>query len=345
MIGPADREAAEECRRRWDGLAKPLRSLGRLEEAVCRLAAVQGSADVGLGKRAVIVFCADNGVVAQGVTQCGAEVTATVAREMAAGKGNINALARSVQADVFPFDVGMAQDLDSVPQHKSVHGTADISQGPALSYQQAEDLVCFGIELAGQMKAQGYDILIGGEMGIGNTTTSAAIGSVLLGCEPDLLVGRGAGLSDMGLIRKRQAIHAAIACNRPDAARPLDVLSKLGGCDIAALCGLFLGGAVYGLPVVVDGVIAAVGALLAYRLAPPCGEYMLASHISREPAHKMLLAEMGLEPVICGDLALGEGSGGALLLPLLDAALAVYDQSSTFDSFGMEAYTPQEGEG
>ena len=344
QISPADARAAAECRRRWDALAKPLCSLGRLEEALCRLAAVQGTADVSLNNRAVAVFCADNGVVARGVTQCGSEITATVAREMAAGHGNINALGRCLQADVFPFDVGMIQDEPGVPAHKSARGTADITAGPAMSRQQAEEAICFGVEQAGRLKDQGYDLLIGGEMGIGNTTTSTAVACLLLDRAPAELTGRGAGLSDAGLARKTESIRAAIELNRPDAADPLDVLSKLGGFDIAALTGLFLGGAVHRLPVVIDGVIAAVAAELAVELAPDCRDFMLASHIGREPAHRLLLEKLGLEPLICGDLALGEGSGGVLLLPLLDAALAVYEQGSTFNSFGMDAYTPQGGQ-
>ena len=343
QIRPADRRAYAECGRRWDALAKPLGSLGRLEEAVRRLAAIQGCADVSLNNRAVVVFCADNGVVAQGVSQSGPEVTATVAREMAAGRGNINALARCVQADVFPWDVGMAVDEPEVPQHKTAAGTADITRGPAMSREQAEELICFGIELAGRLKERRYDVIVGGEMGIGNTTTSAAIAALLLACDPGHLVGRGAGLSDGGMQRKLQAIRTACEVNRPLPDDPLDVLCKLGGFDIAALCGLFLGGAVHRIAIVIDGVIAAVAALLASQLHPACRDYMLASHVSREPADRLILEKLGLAPVICGELALGEGSGGVLLLPLLDGALSVYDQGSTFDSFGMAAYTPQEG--
>ena len=342
QIKPADAAAASECRRRWDALAKPLRSLGLLEEAVCRIAAARGSASVCLDNRAIVVFCADNGVVAQGVSQCGPEITATVAREMAAGRGNINALARSVQAEVFPWDVGMLQEVPGVPVHKCANGTGDITQGPAMSRQQAEETVCFGAELAARLKDQGYDILIGGEMGIGNTTTSAAVACALLDLAPEEMTGRGAGLSDAGLLRKTRAVREAVSLNRPDPADPMDVLAKLGGFDIAALTGLFLGGAACRIPVIIDGVIAAVAALLACRLAPASRDYMLASHISREPAADLILRRLGLDPLICAGMALGEGSGAALLLPLLDGALAVYDQDSTFDSFGMEAYTPQE---
>ncbi|MBR0376699.1 MAG: nicotinate-nucleotide--dimethylbenzimidazole phosphoribosyltransferase [Firmicutes bacterium] len=344
LISPADEEAAAKCCERWDALAKPLHSLGLLEDVICKIAAVQGSADVALKKRAVAVFCADNGVVARGVSQSGPEVTATVAREMAAGRGNINALGRAHHADVFPFDVGMAQDDPTVPARKSAHGTADFTVGPAMSRQQAEDALCFGVELAGRLKEQGYDILIGGEMGIGNTTTSTALACVLLDRTPASLTGRGAGLSDAALSRKTEAIREAIAVNKPDPNDPLGLLASLGGFDIAALCGLFLGGAAHRVPVIVDGVIAAVAAALACRFSPACADFMLASHESREPAHALLLEQLGLTPLIRGDMALGEGSGGVMLLPLLDAALAVYDQGSTFSSFGMEAYTPQEGQ-
>ena len=342
LISPADAQAAAACRARWDALAKPLHSLGLLEDAISKIAAVRGSADVALRKRAAVVFCADNGVVARGVSQSGPEVTATVAREMAAGRGNINALGRFARADVFPFDVGMAADDPGVPSHKSARGTADFTVGPAMSREEAEDALCFGAELAGKLKARGYDVLVGGEMGIGNTTTSTALACVLLGREPEELTGRGAGLSDAALCRKTEAIRQAIAVNQPDPQDPLGLLAALGGFDIAALTGLFVGGAAYRVPVIVDGVIAAVAAVIACMLAPACRDFLLASHLSREPAHALLLDRLGLVPVIRGDLALGEGSGGVMLLPLLDAALAVYDQGSTFSSFGMAAYTPQE---
>ena len=342
LISPADEKAAAACRARWDALAKPLHSLGLLEDAISKIAAVRGSADVALCKRAAVVFCADNGVVARGVSQSGPEVTATVAREMAAGRGNINALGRFARADVFPFDVGMAEDDPGVPSHKSARGTADFTVGPAMSREEAEDALCFGAELAGKLKARGYDVLVGGEMGIGNTTTSTALACVLLGREPEELTGRGAGLSDAALCRKTEAIRQAIAVNQPDPQDPLGLLAALGGFDIAALTGLFVGGAAYRVPVIVDGVIAAVAAVIACMLASDCRDFLLASHLSREPAHALLLDRLGLVPVIRGDLALGEGSGGVMLLPLLDAALAVYDQGSTFSSFGMAAYTPQE---
>jgi len=342
LISPADEKAAAACRARWDALAKPLHSLGLLEDAISKIAAVRGSADVALNKRAAVVFCADNGVVSRGVSQSGPEVTATVAREMAAGRGNINALGRFARADVFPFDVGMAADDPAVPSHKSARGSADFTVGPAMSRDEAEDALCFGAELAGKLKARGYDVLVGGEMGIGNTTTSTALACVLLGREPEELAGRGAGLSDAALCRKTEAIRQAIAVNQPDPQDPLGLLAALGGFDIAALTGLFLGGAAYRVPVIVDGVIAAVAAVIACMLAPDCRDFLLASHLSREPAHALLLDRLGLVPVIRGDLALGEGSGGVMLLPLLDAALAVYDQGSTFSSFGMAAYTPQE---
>ena len=342
LISPADEEAAAKCCERWDALAKPLHSLGLLEDVICKIAAVQGSADVALKKRAVAVFCADNGVVARGVSQSGPEVTATVAREMAAGRGNINALGRALRADVFPFDVGLAADDAAVPAHKTSRGTADFTAGPAMSREEAEDALCFGLELAGKLKEQGYDILIGGEMGIGNTTTSTALACVLLDRPPEALTGRGAGLSDAALCRKTEAIRQAIAVNQPDPQDPLGLLAALGGFDIAALTGLFVGGAAYRVPVIVDGVIAAVAAVIACRMAPDCRDFLLASHLSREPGHALLLGGLGLAPVIRGDLALGEGSGGVMLLPLLDAALAVYDQGSTFSSFGMAAYTPQE---
>ena len=198
-----------------------------------------------------------------------------------------------------------------------------------------------GADLVRECRDRGADIIATGEMGIGNTTTSSAVASVLLGLPPVEVTGRGAGLSDAGLARKIAAIERAISVNRPDPADPVDVLSKVGGLDLAGLCGVFLGGAKYRLPILVDGFISAVAALCAVRLWPEAGWAMLASHVSAEPAGRLVLDELGLKPLITAELRLGEGSGAVAALPLLDMALAVYHSGHTFDKMGMEAYTPQ----
>ena len=340
-----DGEAARAARARWDAVAKPLHSLGLLEDLIARIAGIQGTADVSLAPRCALVFCADHGVVAEGVTQSGQEVTALVAESIAGGAANVNLMAAAAGADVFAVDMGMARE----PAHPAVirrrvgPGTGDLAQGPAMTRAQAEEALQAGIDLVCNMKERGYRLIATGEMGIGNTTASAALCCALLGLEPETVVGRGAGLSDEGLRRKRAAVRRALEINRPDPADLLDVLAKLGGFEIAGMAGAFLGGMSCGVPVIIDGAISAAAALLAARLCPAARDYMLPSHMSREGLAPRVMASLGLEPVIRADMALGEGTGAVALMPLLDMALRVYAGSHTFGSLGMAAYVPQGG--
>lgn len=341
---PAPDEAARKLsRRRWDSVAKPLGSLGLLEAAVTKIAALRGDADVKLKKRTLLVFCADNGVVVRGVSQCGSEVTAHVACALAEGRSTVNAMARPADCRVIPVDVGI---LD-FPGHPGVlnrrvrNGTGDISSGPAMSREECLRAILAGAALARDQATEGTDILLLGEMGIGNTTTAGAVCAALLGLTPAMVTGRGAGLSDAGLLRKREAIHAALERNAPDPADPVDVLAKVGGLDMAALCGAFLGAAASRLPVIIDGFICSAAALCAARLCPAAREAMLASHVSAEPAARMLLEALDLQAPITAGMHLGEGSGAVALLGLLDLALAVYASGQTFDRLGIDAYTPQ----
>ena len=208
---------------------------------------------------------------------------------------------------------------------------------------QAERAILTGAELALEQKAAGVGLLATGEMGIGNTTTSAAVACALLGGSPAEMTGRGAGLSDAGLERKLRAVETALAHNRPDPADPIDVLAKVGGFDIAGMCGIFLGGAAGRVPVLMDGFISTAAALCALRLCPGAGKAMLASHVSAEPAGRRLLDALGKRPLITAGMRLGEGTGAVAAIPLLDMALALYSEGTTFDSTGIEAYTPQGG--
>ena len=338
-----DAIARKHAQQKWDNVAKPLNSLGRMEEMICRIAAVQGSADVRLLPRCALVFCADHGVVAEGVTQSGQEVTALVARSIAEGSANVNLMAAAAQTDVFAVDMGMASDVKhpAMFQRRIAPGTKNMALEPAMTREQAVRAVQAGIDLVGEMKARGYAMVATGEMGIGNTTASAAVASVLLGMPVETMTGRGAGLSDAGLMRKIDAIRRAIEANRPDANDPVDVLAKLGGFELAGMAGAFLGGMTHRIPVVIDGVISAVAALLALRICPEAGEFMLPSHMSREPAGRLVMDALHLEPVIDAGMALGEGTGAVMLFPLLDMARRVYCGTHTFDDLGMDAYTPQ----
>ena len=337
-----DLAARAAAQRQWDSIAKPLGSLGALEKLVMDIAALTGNPHVDISRRAVVVCCADNGVVAEGVTQTGQEVTARMAGEMVRMHSSVCRMAEAAHADVIPVDFGMVRPVEGVLNRRVMSGTEDMARRPAMTREQALQAMAYGVDLVKELKEQGYSLLISGEMGIGNTTTSSALVAALLNLPAEPVTGRGAGLSDAGLQRKIWAIERAIAVNRPDPNDPLDVLSKLGGLDICGMAGLFIGGAIQGVPVIIDGFISAVAALMAQKLCPGADIAMVASHCSEEPAAKRVLTILNKYPIIFANMRLGEGTGGVCLLPMLDMALAVYG-GTTFDQVGMEAYTPQGG--
>lgn len=341
-ITAADQLAYKAAVERWNSIAKPLGSFGLLEQAVQKLAAIQRTPDVKIDKRAAVIFCGDHGVVAEGVTQCGSDVTAKCADAIADGSSNINALANAYRADVFAVDVGTAfpcRSQNMIRKHIA-DGTENFAKGPAMTREQAIAAVRAGIDMAERMRKNGMQILIAGEMGIGNTTPAAAIASVLLGLPAEQVTGKGAGLSAEGLQRKISAVKRAIAVNRPDPDDPLAVLQTIGGFEIGAMTGLFLGGAIYQIPVIIDGVISAASAALACKWNPLCAQYLFASHCSGEPAGKGLLDFTGQRAIIDAELRLGEGTGGILLLPLLDGALALYRHAHSFSDANIERYVP-----
>ena len=338
-IEPPDEAARNAARAKWNAVAKPIASLGALETMVEQIAALVGTPDVHIDKRAVVVLCADNGVVAQGVSQSGPEITTLIAGSVARGTSSVCKMAHTAHIDAFSVDMGMCEPSPEpeVIDRSIARGTGDISQGPAMSRNQALQALLTGIELVGAFKTRGYQILATGEMGIGNTTTSSAMTAAFFGLSADEVTGRGAGLSDAGLARKRAAIARALRVNAPAAHDPVDVLAKLGGFDIAGLAGMFIGGAVHRVPIVVDGFISTLAAYVAWRIAPACRCAMIPSHISTEPATRLLLEALQLEPIIHAGMHLGEGTGAVCLIPLLDAALALYN-GTTFEQTGMEAY-------
>lgn len=331
-----------ECERHWNEVGKPLYSLGHFERIVSQLGGIQHTENVQLDKRAILVLCADNGVVAEGVTQTDSSITALNSKSIARGNACINAFARSAQADVIAVDVGINTDEDcpELLSRKAAHGTRNMAKEPAMTTQEMEQSLATGMALVKELKEKGYKIICTGEMGIGNTTTSSAMAALLLNKPVEDVTGRGAGLSDEGLQRKLAAIHRAFEVNKPDAGDPKDVLAKVGGLDIAVMTGVFLGGAKYEMPIVIDGFISSVAALTASMIDPESKKFMLASHMGREPACRFVLETLGKSACITADLALGEGTGAAALLPLIDLALAVYHQSSTFAKLEMDAYTP-----
>ena len=341
-ITPPDEAARAAAHAHWASLAKPLGGLGALETLLEEAAALTGTAQLDLSRRAVLVLCADNGVVAQGVSQTDQSVTRAVAENLAARRTSVCQMAKTARCEVVPVDMGMAGDsVPGVVNCRIAAGTQDFTQGPAMTRAKAIGAIAAGIALVRAQKAQGVQLLATGEMGIGNTTTSSAVAAVLLGQPIETMTGRGAGLSDEGLARKMDAIRRGIAVNTPDAADPLDVLAKLGGFDLAGLCGVFLGGALEGIPVLMDGFISGVAALCAVRLCPAAAKAVFASHCSSEPAARLVLEALGKAPLLTAGLHLGEGTGAVASIPLWDMALAVYDHCYSFAEGGITPYTPQ----
>ena len=322
QIKPLDKNAMDVAAKRWDSIAKPLHSLGKMEKLVIQIAGITGNPDMKIQKRALVAMCADNGVVEEGVTQTGQEVTAIVAENFLSGDTSACVMSRQCGTKVIPVDIGMAVDTKVSKELKVAYGTANMTKGPAMTRAQAVQALEAGIEMVRRLKEEGYGLLATGEMGIGNTTTSSAVASVLLDRSVEEMTGRGAGLSGDGLNRKINAIRTAIEVNQPD---PKDAIGVLGG---AAL----------GVPVVIDGFISCVAALIAQRICPLAGEYMIASHVSKEPAARLILEALGKEAVIHGEMCLGEGSGAVTLFPFLDMGIAVYDSMSTFEDIHVEQY-------
>lgn len=339
-IEPLDEGSMKLARERWMRIGKPLFSLGKLEDAVISLAGIKGKERFELGKKGLIILCADNGVVAEGVTQTVQEVTAIVAENFTKGKTSVCAMSKVAGAKLFPVDIGMVSDVPGVtnPKWKVAYGTKNLAHEPAMTREEVLQAIETGILLVKERAQEGYGILATGEMGIGNTTTSSAVAAVLLGRSVSEVTGKGAGLSASGLLRKIQVIEEAIALHRPNADDPVDVLAKVGGLDIAGMAGIFLGGAIYHVPVVIDGFISAVAALCAKRLVPDAGGYMLPSHVSKEPAGRMVLDALSLSPMLECGMCLGEGSGAVAVLPILEMGLRVYLDMSTFDEIQVEQY-------
>ncbi len=340
QIRPYDGLAVKRAEEKWRNVAKPLHSLGLLEKSVNKIAGIFGNENFTLDKRTAVVMCADNGVIEENITQSDYHVTTAVALAVSSGNSNINHIAENFRCDVVGVDIGMKEHIsaENLLSRRIADGTQNIAKGRAMSVAQMEKAIVTGIDMVKNLKEQGYQIIVTGEMGIGNTTTSSAIASVILDLPPKEVTGRGAGLDDERLQRKISVIEKAVAVNHPDRNNPSDILSKLGGYDIAGMTGLFLGGAIYHIPVVIDGFISAVSAVMAVMFHKNVKDYLLCSHVSRETAGRKILEYLDLQPLITAELCLGEGTGGVLLLPLLDGAISVYHSSHSFESLNMERY-------
>ena len=334
-IAPPDRTAAEAAASKFLSIAMPLHGLGVLEEDLIRMAGIQGTAALRLKPRKLFVFCADNGVVKQGVTQTGQEVTAAVCEHLAYGGSTVNRMAALADCAVVPVDVGIAGEPrgEEILRRKVRSGTRDFTEEAAMTRVECLQALFIGMELAAEEKRRGTALLLAGEMGIGNTTTSAALTAALLERNPAELIGRGAGLSDEGLVRKRRAVEKGLTLHKDLRGDALGLLSALGGFDLAALAGLMLGAAIEQIPLL----------LAAVSLAPGVRDYLFASHCSADPLAEALLTALDLKPLISAGLHLGEGTGAVAALPLLDMAEAVYSGADSFTELGIAAYTEQGG--
>ncbi|KJR48834.1 Nicotinate-nucleotide--dimethylbenzimidazole phosphoribosyltransferase [Desulfosporosinus sp. I2] len=335
-ITELDEEAMTKVQARLDMLTKPQGSLGQLESIAKQLGGIQRTANPKINKKAVLLMAGDHGIAAEGVSAFPQEVTPQMVYNIISGGAAINVLARQANADVFCTDVGVAFPLEGNFIHKRVaNGTQNMAKGPAMSRHEALQALLVGAEVAEEKIRAGYNLFATGDLGIGNTTPSSAIVALLTNSPLEEVVGRGTGINDAGLIKKRQAIQKAFDVNQPNPDDALDVLSKVGGFEIAAIAGSILQAAASRVPIVIDGFISTAGALIASKIAPQCTAFMIPSHGSVEPGHRKAMASLGLDPVINLNMRLGEGTGAVLTFHLVEAALHILEEMATFADAGV----------
>ncbi|GBE02868.1 nicotinate-nucleotide--dimethylbenzimidazole phosphoribosyltransferase [bacterium BMS3Bbin06] len=337
-ISPLDNGFFDSAQKRLDNLTKPQGSLGRLEEIARRLVAIYRDGMPEIPGKVVFTFAGDHGVAEEGVSAYPSEVTRQMVFNFINGGAGINVLARHAGTEVVVVDIGVDYDFDDVKglvKRKVVRGTKNMVKGPAMTSEEAVACLNVGIELASSYYDMGYRMFATGEMGIANTTPSSAVASVITGKPVSEVTGRGTGIGEDALKRKIEVVEKAIERNRPNPDDPVDLLSKVGGAEIGGIAGLCLGAASLGVPVVVDGFISTAGALIAFKLNPLVGDYLFASHNSQERGHMVMLDYMGLRPILDLDLRLGEGTGAALAMTILDAALKIYREMATFGEAGV----------
>ncbi|RKN72950.1 nicotinate-nucleotide--dimethylbenzimidazole phosphoribosyltransferase [Paenibacillus ginsengarvi] len=336
-IAGLDELAMQNAERQIDRLTKPPGSLGRLEEIARQIAGITGVLNPDLSRKAVVVMAGDHGVCEEGVSAFPAEVTPQMVLNFLNGGAAVNVLARHVGADVVCVDIGVNSDIGhpDLLVRKVGRGTGNIAVGPAMTREEAVQAIGIGIETVESLVDRGYRLFATGEMGIGNTTPSSALLTALTGADIESAVGRGTGIGDETLRRKRDVIGRALRVNRPDADDPLDVLAKVGGYEIAGLVGVILGAAANRCPVVVDGFISSVAALVASRIAPVAKGFMLPSHLSHERGHRLLMEHLGLRPILQMDMRLGEGTGAVMTFPIVEASMKLMNEMATFESAGV----------
>jgi len=342
-IVPVDREWIIKAREHTAQLVMPPRALGRLHDISERLCGIYKNLKPSITQKTVLVMAGDHGVVNEGISVFPQDVTGAMVGTFLKGGAGINAICRYVGAEVWVVDMGIIPELepgsidggDRFLVHKIAKGTGNFTKGPAMTRQEAKKAVLTGFKLAAEFFNKGVDILGTGDMGIGNTTPSAAIGAVVTGSSLEKMVGRGTGIDDEGLMRKRNVINSGIQVNQPDRKDGLDILSKIGGFEIGGIAGCMLAGAYHGRPVMVDGFISTAGALIAHTLCPHVTDYLFAGHCSEEPGHQVMLKHLKLEPILDLGMRLGEGTGGALAMEIMEAALRIFNDVLTFEEAGI----------
>ncbi len=341
-IKPVDKEIMEEAQKRLDQLTKPHGSLGRLEELAKRVVGITGKPNPALNHKLIITMAGDHGVVEEGISAFPQEVTSQMVYNFLRGGAGINVLAKHVGAKVQVVDMGVATDLERSPEliiKKIGYGTRNFTEGLAMSPEEALQSIEAGIEIVEELSQNGLDILGVGDMGIGNTTPSSAIIAVFSGCRVRDVTGRGTGIENKVFDNKVKVIEKGLVVNKPNPEDPIDVLAKVGGFEIGGIAGSILAGAAMKIPVVIDGFISTAGALMATELAPLTKEYIIASHNSQEVGHKVMLERMGLRPLLDLDLRLGEGTGAALGISLVEAAIKILTEMATFADAGVSERT------
>lgn len=335
-----------QIKKNWDSVAKPLDSLGKFEKIVAKIGAVQKTLHPKADKSACIIFCSDNGIVEEGISQSGKEVTRICAENIAAGKTAVGIMARRSNTDIITVDLGIDSDetIAGVLDCKIRKGTRNFLKENAMTLDETEKAIQTGIELVNRCKNSAYEILCVGEMGIGNTTTTAALTALLFGKNAAEITGRGAGLNNQGLERKIQVIQKAFEKYKHFRNNPMKILACVGGFDIAGMAGLFLGAKRYEMPVILDGVISMAAALIAEKIEKGVTDYLIPSHKSREPAAALIMQELEIDAPLDADMALGEGSGAVLMLGILQTIIDVYEKSLRFgvsgsNASGVEQYT------
>jgi nicotinate-nucleotide--dimethylbenzimidazole phosphoribosyltransferase len=336
-IGPVDAASGREARAALDAKTKPRGSLGELEALACRIAEIRATPTPGRLRAALVLAAGDHGYARRGVSAYPQEVTGQMLAAFVTGGAAIEVLAREHDLRLVVVDAGVLEPVrhPSIRRLRLGAGTADATQGPAMTREEAVSGILAGATLAEELAAEGYGIIAAGDMGIGNTTAAAALCAALLPAEPEAVCGRGTGVDDEGLRRKVEAVQLALTANLPDPSDPTGVLAAVGGYELAVLVGVCLGGAAERTVVLLDGFVTGAAALVAGRLSPTAVEFMVAAHRSPEPGHALVLAEFGLRPLLDLGLRLGEGSGAALALPLLSASLAILADMATFESAGV----------